>query len=78
MICGGVGYIGSHINKLLYKNGYKTIVIDNLINGHREAVKWGDFIKGDLCNIEDIELIFQKYAIEAVFHFAAFAYVGEV
>ena len=77
LIFGGAGYIGSHINKQLYKEGYETIVFDNLIYGHREAVKWGTFVEGDLKNIEDIEAVFQKYEIEAVFHFAAFAYVGE-
>lgn len=77
LVCGGAGYIGSHINKQLYKEGYETIVFDNLIYGHREAVKWGTFVEGDLKNIEDIEAVFQKYEIEAVFHFAAFAYVGE-
>lgn len=77
LICGGAGYIGSHINKLLYENRYKTVVLDNLIYGHREAVKWGHFEKGDLKNLEDIEKVFQKYEIEAVFHFAAYAYVGE-
>ncbi len=73
----GAGYIGSHINKQLNKEGYDTVVLDNLIYGHREAVKWGTFVQGDLKNIADIEAVFQKYPIEAVFHFAAYAYVGE-
>lgn len=77
LVCGGAGYIGSHINKELSKEGYETVVFDNLIYGHREAVKWGTFVKGDLANIENIEAVFDKYDIEAVFHFAAFAYVGE-
>lgn len=77
LVCGGAGYIGSHINKLLCQEGYETIVFDNLIYGHREAVKWGKFVQGDLCNINDIEEVFKKYPIEAVFHFAAYAYVGE-
>lgn len=77
LVCGGAGYIGSHINKELNKNGYETIVFDNLIYGHREAVKWGTFIEGDLSNTEDIEKVFSTYDIEAVFHFAAYAYVGE-
>lgn len=77
LICGGAGYIGSHVNKQLYEEGYETIVFDNLVHGHREAVKWGSFEQGDLNNLEDIEGVFQKYHIEAVFHFAAFAYVGE-
>lgn len=77
LVCGGAGYIGSHINKLLSENGYETVVFDSLVYGHREAVKWGTFIQGDLKNLDDIEAVFQKYPIEAVFHFAAFAYVGE-
>jgi len=77
LICGGAGYIGSHVNKQLSGDGYETVVFDNLIYGHREAVKWGRFEKGDLKNIEDIEKVFHKYSIEAVFHFAAYAYVGE-
>lgn len=77
LVCGGAGYIGSHINKQLTKEGYETVVFDNLVYGHKEAVKWGHFVQGDLKNIEDIERVFQQYNIEAVFHFAAYAYVGE-
>ena len=77
LVCGGAGYIGSHINKQLNKEGYDTIVFDNLVYGHREAVKWGEFIQGDLANLTDIETVFQKHPIDAVFHFAAYAYVGE-
>ena len=77
LVCGGAGYIGSHINKQLSKEGYETVVFDNLIYGHQEAVKWGIFFRGDLANVEDIEKVFSEYEIEAVFHFAAYAYVGE-
>ncbi len=77
LVCGGAGYIGSHINKLLNEEGYETVVFDNLVYGHREAVKWGHFIQGDLENRQDIEEVFLKYPVDAVFHFAAYAYVGE-
>ncbi len=77
LVCGGAGYIGSHINKQLHKEGYDTIVFDNLVYGHREAVKWGTFIQGDLKNQEEIDAVFEQYDIDAVFHFAAYAYVGE-
>ncbi len=77
LVCGGAGYIGSHINKQLHKEGYETIVFDNLIYGHREAVKWGKLVQGDLQNQDAIDAVFEKYDIEAVFHFAAYAYVGE-
>lgn len=77
LVCGGAGYIGSHINKMLNEQGYETVVFDNLVYGHKEAVKWGELIVGDLCNVSDINAVFDKYDIDAVFHFAAYAYVGE-
>lgn len=77
LVCGGAGYIGSHINKLLAQKGYDTIVYDNLIYGHREAVKWGKFVKADLCDRAALDCVFSENKIDAVFHFAAFAYVGE-
>ncbi len=77
LIVGGAGYIGSHINKELNKQGYKTVVFDNLSSGKKELVKWGEFFEGDLGNIENIREVFKKYPIEAVLHFAAFKAVGE-
>lgn len=77
LIVGGAGYIGSHVNKLLNKKGFETVVFDNLVYGHREFVKSGEFILGDLADRNQIELCFRKYPIDAVMHFSAFAYVGE-
>lgn len=77
LICGGAGYIGSHVNKYLNRNGYHTVVFDNLVYGHREAVRWGTFVQGDLSNWDEIEEVFRRFSIEAVIHLAAYAYVGE-
>ena len=77
LVVGGAGYIGSHINKMLHQNGYDTVIYDNLVYGHKEAVKWGVLEEGDLADTERLEEVFGKYDIEAVFHFAAYAYVGE-
>lgn len=77
LVVGGAGYIGSHTCKELHKRGFNPIVFDNLIYGHREFVKWGEFVLGDLADIEQLRLVFKKYQIDAVMHFAAFAYVGE-
>ena len=77
LVCGGAGYIGSHINKLLANKGYDTIVYDSLIYGHREAVKWGKLVEADLADKEALDKVFSENKIDAVFHFAAFAYVGE-
>ena len=58
-------------------NGYETIVLDNLVYGHREAVKWGRFIEGDIADSALLDKIFKENKIDAVMHFSAFAYVGE-
>lgn len=76
-IAGGAGYIGSHTNKSLSKKGYKTVVFDNLVRGHRDFVKWGEFVAGDLEDKEQIRQCFRKYLPNAVMHFSSFAYVDE-
>ncbi|MCL2116041.1 MAG: UDP-glucose 4-epimerase GalE [Methanobrevibacter sp.] len=77
LITGGAGYIGSHINKQLHKDGYDTVVLDNLSFGHESALKWGEFIEGDLKDIDIIKSIFNDFDIDAVMHFAAFTSVAE-
>lgn len=77
LITGGAGYIGSHVNKSLHKQGFDTVVYDNLSHGHKYAVKWGEFIEGDLKDIDSISSVFNSYDIEGVMHFAAFTSVGE-
>ena len=77
LITGGAGYIGSHTAKLLHTKGYDIVVFDNLCRGHKEFVKWGEFVNGDLNNIDLIKRVICEKQIKAVIHFAAFAYVGE-
>ncbi|SNB46632.1 UDP-glucose 4-epimerase GalE [Geobacter sp. DSM 9736] len=77
LVVGGAGYIGSHVNKALSAHGHETVVLDNLVYGHREFVKWGTFTLADLADIDSLRLVFKRYNIEAVMHFAAYAYVGE-
>lgn len=77
LIVGGAGYIGSHMNKMLSRSGRDTLVLDNLSCGHRDAVRWGTFIEGDLADTALLDRIFTEYAVEAVFHFSAFIHVGE-
>ncbi len=77
LVAGGAGYIGSHMCKYLAQHGHTPIVLDNMVYGHREAVKWGPLIDGSLKNRDILDEIFARYEVEAVMHFAAFAYVGE-
>jgi UDP-glucose 4-epimerase len=77
LVVGGAGYIGSHIVKDLCDNNYHVIVYDNLSEGHREAVSCSDFIHGDINDSNTLNSVFEKFKIDTVMHFAAYAYVGE-
>lgn len=77
LVTGGAGYIGSHTNKLLLREGYETVVLDNLVHGHRENVVGGVFVEGDVSDSDLLDRLFSECEIDAVIHFAAFAYVGE-
>lgn len=77
LITGGAGYIGSHVNKLLTASGYRTVTVDNLVNGHRDLVKWGEFVDADLLDPVLLHQVFREYRVELVMHLAAFAYVHE-
>lgn len=74
---GGAGYIGSHACKALAQAGYEVVVYDNLIAGHREAVKWGTLVEGDITDLAAVRRALREHRINAVMHFAAFLDVGE-
>ena len=77
LVVGGAGYIGSHLVKELVEKE-DVVVLDNLSTGHLEAVdSRAIFVKGDLGNEEDLQMVFRSYPIQAVMHFAAYSLVGE-
>jgi len=77
LVTGGAGFIGSHTCKLLAAAGIEPIVYDNLVTGHRGAVRWGPLVKGDIQDTDLLVRTLAEYKPHAVIHFAASAYVGE-
>ncbi|WP_186431229.1 UDP-glucose 4-epimerase GalE [Clostridium sp. BSD9I1] len=77
LVCGGAGYIGSHMVAYLLENGKDVVVLDNLQKGHKEAVLCGKFYKGDLRDRAILDMVFTENNIEAVIDFAADSLVGE-
>jgi UDP-glucose 4-epimerase len=78
LITGGAGYIGSHCVKKFLEQGHEVVVLDNLSRGHQEAVP--SDIELEVINLLDadkLKPLLEKHKIEAIVHFAAFAYVGE-
>lgn len=80
LVTGGAGYIGSHSVLALQKAGYNVIILDNLVHGHQDLVETvlkTKLIVGDTRDSHLLQQIFAEYKIDAVIHFAAYAYVGE-
>jgi UDP-glucose-4-epimerase GalE len=77
LVTGGAGYIGSHCCKALAEAGFEPIVFDNFSTGHREAVRWGPIIQGDMRDAAALRKAVTSARAEAVMHFAALALVGE-
>jgi UDP-glucose 4-epimerase len=77
LVCGGAGYIGSHMARWLALRGSRVTVLDDLSTGHREAVQWGELIEADLLDPESLERAFSGRRFDAVMHFCARSLVGE-
>ena len=92
LVTGGAGYIGSHAVRALSRAGHQPLVLDNLVYGHAELVEQVlqvPLIRGQVGDRPLLDALlagshptlagtaFEGRPIEAVLHFAAYAYVGE-
>jgi UDP-glucose 4-epimerase len=78
LVTGAAGYIGSIVSEKLIEEGYSVVGLDNLSQGHRAALDVGvTFIQADLGDEAALEKVFTEHQIDAVMHFAAYAWVGE-
>jgi len=92
LVTGGAGYIGSHAVRALTRAGHQPVVLDNLVYGHADIVEKTLKVPLVLGQVGDREVLepllrgrhpaldgtaLEGKPIEAVMHFAAYAYVGE-
>lgn len=77
LVVGGAGYIGSHMVKMLSKAGHDVTTLDNLSNGYKDAVKYGDFVEGDIADAQLLNKLFSESRFDGVMHFASYIQVGE-
>lgn len=75
LVVGGAGYIGSHAARALWSAGHRVIIFDNLSAGHESLASGFELVKGDV--LDRSALARQLRRVDAIMHFAAFAYVGE-
>lgn len=85
LVCGGAGYIGSHVCVELLNAGYDVIVIDDFSNSKPEVLEYIKEITGkevkfyefNILDEDKTESVFKENKIDAVIHCAAFKAVGE-
>lgn len=85
LVTGGAGYIGSHTVTALSEAGYRAIIADDFRNSYQSVIE----NLNELCTITPLvfkvdctnqllmSLIFEKYEIEGVIHFAAYKSVED-
>jgi UDP-glucose-4-epimerase GalE len=76
LVTGGAGYIGSHTSKALSRAGYEVVVLDNLVAGHRGAVRYGELVEANTADVDAVRAALRRHQAFAVMHFAAFLNVG--
>ena len=85
LITGGAGYIGSHTLVEVIRAGHQVVVVDNLINGHAEAIArvgrltntYIQLAVGDIRDKLFLESVFAEFTPDGVIHFAGLKAVGE-
>ncbi len=88
LVTGGAGFIGSHTCVELLAEGYRVIVLDDLSNSSKEAVRrvrriagaGGErcaFVEGSILDRDLLGRVFAENDVDAIIHFAGFKAVGE-
>jgi UDP-glucose 4-epimerase len=78
LVTGAAGYVGSVVSERLAAEGHHVIALDNLKQGHRQALSpEADFVCADLGDAELLDDIFAHHQIGAVMHFAANSIVAQ-
>ena len=77
LVTGGAGYIGSHIVRMLVETGREVVVVDDLSEGHREALADVPLTVADFGDAAALEKQLADGGVEFIVHMAAFCEVGQ-
>ena len=85
LVTGGAGYIGSHTVVELLQSGFEVVVLDNLANSSREALRrvesitgrQAPLVVGDVRDESLLRGLLEEGRFDAAIHFAGLKAVGE-
>lgn len=85
IVTGGAGFIGSHTVIELINAGHSVVVVDNLVNSSKIALKRAEEIAGreipfyqvDVRDREGLNKVFAEHRFDCCIHFAGLKAVGE-
>lgn len=77
LVTGGAGFVGAQTCKALHRAGFLPVTLDDFSTGHREAVRWGPLVEGNIRDQALVRQVVQRFGIEGTLHFAASSIVGE-
>jgi UDP-glucose 4-epimerase len=78
LVTGGAGYIGATTAAALLDAGHEVVVVDDLSNGHRDAVPAAAaFVEADVSDQAAMTTVVAGERIDACLHFAALIEAGE-
>jgi UDP-glucose 4-epimerase len=78
LVTGGAGYVGSNVVRALVDSNCRTVVLDDLSTGFREAVHpKAKLVVGDVGNREVVDQVLAEQQVDAVIHLAAKTDVAE-
>ena len=84
MVTCGAGYIGSHTLVELLQSNHEVLVLDNLSNGHLDALnrvklitnREVGFVEADIRDGRKLSEVFRSFKPDGVVHFAGLKAVG--
>lgn len=76
LVTGGAGFVGAHVCRALGAAGHVPVALDNLSAGHRDFVRWGPLVEGDVGDAAAVDRAIATHRIEACVHLAGSIEVG--